>query len=203
MIELLEIVLSPHMVWASVLVFFAFRFKTSFSKLLEAITDRIKNVQGYKKTKDGHEVIFRDLPQSEKDNLFPNSNDSTPNVQPESVGLSVWPEDNTQDISALRQFVKTERASRYLWEYSYLNFFLARHTQLVLDWLISRDVPTTHQEFEEFWQQLIPEEKERSAVLGALSAHFLIVRTGSGPITTTPKGAEYHQWRGPLPKLVK
>jgi len=201
MTELLKVLLSPHIVWGGILVFFAFKFKDSFSKLLGAITDRIKNVQGYKKTKDGHEVIFGSEQQTNDENILPNSSDSAPNVQPETAGQSVWLEDNTEGTIELRQIVKAERATRYLWEYRYLNYFLARHTQLVLDWLVSLESPPTYQLFENFWFQLIPEEKERKTVLDVLSAHYLIQISEAGLINATPKGIEYRQWRGPLPQL--
>ena len=95
MIEYFKIILSPHMVWGGILVFFAFRFKSSFSQLLAAFVDRIKNVQGYKKTKDGHEFTFKDLQSSNEDKVLPNISDSPPIGSPEKTADFVWPEDNT------------------------------------------------------------------------------------------------------------
>ena len=127
MIEFLKVVLTPHIVWAGVLIFFAFRFKGSFSLLLAAITDRINNVKNYKKTKDGHELTF-EAPQPSKDKkVLPNSSDEPPEVTPEKAENSIWPEDNTTDIESIRQEAKKQRAISYLWEYKYLNYFLVRH----------------------------------------------------------------------------
>jgi len=81
------------MVWGGILVFFAFRFKTHLGKLINAATDRIKNVQGYKRTKDGHELIFSDSQPAQS----PTKLESTPvniPIPTDTIGLQ-------QDFEAL------------------------------------------------------------------------------------------------------
>lgn len=201
MVEFLKVILSPHIVWGGILIFFALRFKSSFSSLIGAITDRIKNVRGYKKTKEGHELTFTSAQASSEDKVLPNVSNEPPQGSPEETGNTGWLEDNTQDVNTLNQLVKTERASRYLWEYRYLNYFFARHTQVVLDWFVGCESPPTFELFENFWFHMIPDKNERKIVLDALSAHYLIQASEGGLIEVTPKGREYHQWRGSLPPL--
>jgi hypothetical protein len=188
------------MVWGGIIIFFALRFKSSFGSLLSAITDRIKNVQGYKKTKEGHEVTFKSQTSTE-DKVLPNVSKKPPEGSPERTEDTKWPEDNAQDVNTLKQLVKSERASRYLWEYRFLNYFLVRKTQDVLDWLISCEKPPTIELFDNFWFHVIPDKTEREAVFNALNEHTLIQLTDGALISVTPKGEEYQKWRGPLPPL--
>lgn len=189
MVEFLKVILSPHIVWGGILVFFAFRFKSNFSQLLKAITDRVKNVQGYKKTKEGHELTFRKEQSSENDKILPNTSDNPPTGSPEKIDESIWSEDSTENITLLRELVKPERAMRYLWKYRYLNYFFARHTQLVLDWFVGLESSPSYQLFDNFWFQLIPDKEERQTVIDVLSAHFLIQLT-EGDIMRLPQKVE-------------
>lgn len=201
MIEFLQVMFSPHMVWGGILIFFAFRFKSSFSSLLAAITDRIKNVQGYKKTKEGHELTFNSSQANSEDKVLPNVSNEPPEGSPERTDDTGWSEDNTQDVKTLRELVKTERASRYLWEYRYLNYFLARKTQVVLDWLINCKNPPTIEFFDNYWFHTIPDKNEREVVINVLKGHYLIQLLDGDLISVSPKGNEYQEWRGPLPPL--
>jgi len=199
MIELLKVLLSPHMVWAGVLIFFAFRFKNKFSHLLEAITNRIKHVKKYKKTKDGHEILFEDAQLGKDNKSLPNVSDEPPKAVPEKIEGSDWPEDSISNAEELRNEVKRERTNCYLWQYSYFNIFLARHTQHVLDWFVSHNSPQKLAEFHKYWEALILTEKERNMVVGALGDNFLVELVNGDQLQATPKGKEYQQWRGPLP----
>jgi len=100
---------------------------------------------------------------------------------------------------AIENILKAERATSYLWEYRYLNYFLVYGTQTVLNWLISLSQPTTYSHFDATWLPLIPSANERGAIINALQAHHLI-QVNDGVIQVTPKGKEYQQWRGELPK---
>lgn len=91
-----------------------------------------------------------------------------------------------------------ERARAALWEYRYLNYFFARSTQHVLDWLASLDKRTTLSYFDSFWLPVIPSAKERHAIINALESHYLIALRGE-VIEVSEKGREYLEWRGPLP----
>jgi len=100
----------------------------------------------------------------------------------------------------VEEIVRAERATAYVWEYRYLNYFLVYATQRVLDWLISLGQSTTYNHFDTIWLPLIPSANERSAIISALQAHHL-VQVHDAVIEVTPKGREYQQWRGPLPDV--
>ena len=98
---------------------------------------------------------------------------------------------------AIAQLVRAHIATAYLWESRYLNYFLARATQLALDWLVGLPQPTTYNHYDSFFLPIVPSAYERQAIINALEAHHLITFDGgSNVIAVTPKGLEYHQWRG-------
>lgn len=114
------------------------------------------------------------------------------------VGL---PEDLTpQQRVAIENILRAEKATSYLWEYRYLNYFLVYRTQEVLNWLIGLMQSTTYSHYDATWLPVIPSAQERNAILAALETHHLIQVTDA-VIQVTPKGKEYQQWRGPLPQL--
>lgn len=90
-----------------------------------------------------------------------------------------------------------------MWEYRYLNYYLARGTQLVLDWLIDLPQPTTFSHYDTHWLPIIPSANERQAIITALENHHLIIRDTTDMITVSPKGIEYQEWRGELLPLTK
>ncbi len=96
-----------------------------------------------------------------------------------------------------RQAMQAERAPAHLWEYRYLNHYLALNTQRVLDWLSALPDPPTFTMYDAWWQQVIP-TAERRTVIQVLEEHNLVVMKGE-LIEVTPKEKEYIQWRGPLP----
>jgi hypothetical protein len=98
--------------------------------------------------------------------------------------------------------IQSARATAYLWEYRFLNRFLVRHTQGVLDWLATRAPMLMHQ----IDAELIPfiqSSEERNAIIRALSNHHLITVGADGLVEVTPKGHEYREWRGPLPPVAR
>ena len=104
----------------------------------------------------------------------------------------------------IAQLLRAHIATAYLWEYRYLNYFLARTTQLALDWLVGLTQPTTYSLYDSFFLPIVPAARERQAMITALEGHHLIdLDQGSNVITLTPKGREYHQWRGELPPLPR
>jgi hypothetical protein len=181
-------------------VFFAYRFKSSISKLIEALTDRVKNVKGYKKTKDGHELLFSESQAISENPSLPSVSNEPPKVTADSDTNFLWPEDKTDDVVEVRNSVKEERARAYLWEYRYLNYFLLRHTQMVLDWYFNHE-DATLPKYHEYWKEYIVSEKERGDVVTALTTYNLLVQDGE-TVKLTPKGKEYHEWRGPLPPYI-
>ena len=86
-----------------------------------------------------------------------------------------------------------------LWEYRYLNFFLVRRTQTVLDWLCDRpDLTLTLEAYDAWLLPFVPNPSERAAIIGALRAHHL-VEVDNQTISVTEKGREYRKFRGPIP----
>ena len=103
------------------------------------------------------------------------------------------------EAKQVRELFLAERARAYLWEYRYLNHFLVRGTQMVLDWLASVSERASESLYDTVWLPVIPSAEERKAILLALQAHHLIV-VNNGLIEVTPKGREYISFRGPLPQ---
>ena len=114
---------------------------------------------------------------------------------PQNISLS------HDDANRIRQTFDAERARATLWEYRYLNYFLARSTQQFLDWLISLPMATTVAMVDAWWLPIVPSAAERKAVLDALLMHYLVEIKGQ-LIEVTPKGKEYQKWRGPLPQVA-
>lgn len=108
--------------------------------------------------------------------------------------VTLTPE-QTRQVAGLLQ---SERANALLWEYRYLNFFLARSTQLVLDWIATLSQPISVSLVDSHLQAFILDAQERFAILAALQNHHLVTITNN-LVRITPKGREYLQWRGPLP----
>jgi hypothetical protein len=119
------------------------------------------------------------------------------------VQISGLPEGLSEDQRVrVEQIIRSHIATAYTWEYRYLNYFLARGTQVVLDWLINLPQPTTYAHFDSTWLPLIPSAEERQAIIIALRNHHLILQDAADMISVTAKGREYQQWRGPLPPLT-
>jgi len=118
-----------------------------------------------------------------------------PSAEPASLppGLTLSPDEQQKLI----EFIKAERARAALWEYRFLNLYLVRNTQRVLDWLTSLGQRTTVRLFDAFWAPFIPNPEERKAILDALANNHIIQISGE-LIEVTPKGWEYIQWRGYL-----
>lgn len=121
----------------------------------------------------------------------------------DQIPISGLPADLTpQQKTTIEQLIRSHIATEYIWEYRYLNYFLARGTQHVLDWLIDLPQATTFSHFDAMWLPIIPSANERQAILSALQNHHLIQQDDSEIIVVTPKGREYQEWRGELPPLT-
>ncbi len=96
--------------------------------------------------------------------------------------------------------IQSERANAALWEYRYLNQFLVRSTQLVLDWIAGLPNGISTAFFDSQLQAHISLANERFAILNALQRHHLI-SVRDGLIQVTDKGREYLSWRGPMPPI--
>ena len=116
------------------------------------------------------------------------------------VAVAGLPNDLTpQQKQSVEQLIRSHIATAYIWEYRYLNFFLVRVTQQVLDWLSGLPQATTYAHYDSIWLPITPSANERQAIINALDAHHLIQIDANGMISVTPKGYEYLKWRGVLP----
>lgn len=110
------------------------------------------------------------------------------------AGVSLPPD----QLQSLQHLIQSERTNAATWEYRFLNLFLVRGTQVVLDWLASLRDPIGLRLLDSQLQPWIHDARERTAILSALESHRL-VEVVNELVSVTPKGREYIQWRGPLP----
>lgn len=192
-LEYLKVLLSAQVVAGAVIVAFLLRFKPEIGNLLNRIA-KIKFPGGEVSTS-----------QIERSNEELPAKGEQPQPQPAEPSRTALLPGNlpigTEQMQSLQEAFQAERARAFLWEYRYLNYFLARSSQRVLDWLAGLGVRTTTDTFDAFWLPVFPNAQERQAIIGALQAHYLVVLAGE-LIEVTPKGREYLQWRGPLPGEV-
>jgi hypothetical protein len=181
-LEILKLLLSPQVVGGACVLIFIFCFRSEVKALLGRVA---------KISFGGAEV---DMPQAQR-------LESAEKPQPAQLTLSLaaGAKEEHIDAASLRERLDAERARAATWEYRYLNYFLARATQVVLDWLASLTVRTTKSMYDTYWTPLVVSAEEREAIMTALQAHHLI-QIKDDLIEVTPKGREYISWRGPLPK---
>jgi len=187
-LEYLKVALSVQVVAGIVTLVLFKRFAVDIRALLA----RIAHI----KLPGGAEVSTPQLERVTDKNLPPKGvpdlpADATPTL-PEGIHLT------PDQAGAVAEAFRAERARAYLWEYRYLNYFLAAGTQRVLDWLAGLKERTTYGMYDSWWLPIFPNANERRAIIDALQAHHLITMEGE-LITVTPKGHEYLGWRGPLP----
>jgi hypothetical protein len=185
-LEYLKVVLSTPVICGIIFLILFCKFSAEFRNLI----NRISTVRF------GGSEINVSQREREKEGLPENTE------VPKPVGAPKLPETitlNQEQGKIISDVLQAERATAYLWEYRYLNFFLARRTQEALDWLASLPAPPTLHLADSFFVNLPLDE--RKAILDALKNHHL-VDDANALLTVTPKGHEYLQWRGPLPPLV-
>jgi hypothetical protein len=184
-LEYLRVILSAPPMGAATVIMFLLLFREDIKALLL----RVASIR----LPGGTELL---TPQSQRQEE--ETNTPLPEVQLPVVEIANL---STQQRQEIENLIKSERANAYQWEYRYLNHFLVRGTQVVLDWLASMPQPVSIHFASSFWLPIIPSTDERVAIVKALEAHQLIQVKGDG-IEVTPKGREYLQWRGPLPPVV-
>ena len=187
-LEYLKAILSPQVIAGAV----AFTFLCIFREDIKALFLRIAKIR----LPGGTEVS---TPQAAKSEEAPDDKPLPKPPPQDSVSLPLPDKLDKKELEEVRALFDAERARAYLWEYRYLNYFLALHTQQVLDWLASLPSRTSVMLFDTVWLPAIPSVEERRAIIDALQAHYL-VQIENGLIEVSPKGREYIQWRGPLPE---
>lgn len=185
-LEYIKVLLTAPVLFSIVALIFFNLFKED----IKALILRIAKI----KLPGGAEVSTpqTDQPTIENENKAP--------VIKNDVAVVGLPNDLTpQQQQLVEQIIRSHIATAYIWEYRYLNYFLVRVTQQVLDWLAALPHATTYAYYDSVWLPIIPSARERQVVINALDAHHLILTDTTGMIIVTPKGREYLEWRGVLP----
>ncbi|MCG8430929.1 MAG: hypothetical protein MJA29_07140 [Candidatus Omnitrophica bacterium] len=184
-LDYLKVLLTWPVVFLIVALIFIFKFKED----LKALILRIAKI----KLPGGTELT---TPQSKR--LKEEELKTLPKTDTESLA-QMLPDGLTSDQrDAVEKLLSSHKATSYLWEYRYLNYYLVFNTQIVLDWFIGLNQPIAYSFYDSTWLPTISSANEREAIITALQAHHLIQQDTSGLITVTPKGKEYHEWRGPM-----
>ncbi|OHE76359.1 MAG: hypothetical protein A2107_02610 [Verrucomicrobia bacterium GWF2_62_7] len=185
-LDYLKVLLSTQVVAGVACLAFLWMFREDIKALLLR-TAKIK-------FPGGAEVLTS---QAAKQEEKAGESDKLPSPPKDEVKLPVTLQPD--DMKKVVELFQAERARAYLWEYRYLNYFLAYRTQKVLDWLASLSSRTSCDLYDAFWLPHIPSAEERKAIIVALQAHYLII-IQNNLVEVTPKGREYIQWRRPLPE---
>lgn len=187
-LEYIKAFLSLQVVAGALVITFFFMFKGEIRSLLMR-RFKIKLPWGAEVSASQIEKANEELPARGK-----KPSATAPDAPSLPENLTLTPE----QVKTLEEAFAAERARVALWEYRYLNYFFARSTQHVLDWLASLDKRITLSYFDSFWLPVIPSAKERHAIINVLESHYLIALRGE-VIEVSEKGREYLEWRGPLP----
>ena len=193
-LEYLKVLLSPQLIAGGIATAFLWIFRPE----LRSLFNRIAKI----KLPGGTELSTSQIDRSNEE--LPAKGEQPKPLPAESSEVVALPSNLTlspEHLQTLEEAFAAERARAFLWEYRYLNYFLARSSQRALDWLAGLSVRTTIPTFDAFWLPIFPNAQERQAIVTALQAHYLIILVGE-MIEVTPKGREYLQWRGPLPDEV-
>lgn len=186
-LEYLKAFLTPTFVGGCVVVFTLLRYDAQFKTLINRIW-RVKFPGGEFETSQ-IEKAQEDIKGSSEPLSITKTEEET---LPENLTLT------PEQLEIVTQHINAANMAARLWEYRFLNFFLARASQRVLDWLAALDHKVTTTLFDSIWLPIIPSLQERVAIIHALENHYLITCMGE-LIEVTPKGREYIEWRGPLP----
>lgn len=188
-LEYLKVILTAPVLFSVIIGVFIFSFKED----IKALILRIAKI----KLPGGTEVS---TPQSNRDS----EEESKELPNPSGVSVDGIPSGLTpEQQKTIEELIRSHIGNTYLWEYRYLNYYLARGTQVVFDWLVGLPQSTTYAHYDSFWLPLLPSANERQSIINALQNHHLIIHDGAtNMITVSPKGREYHEWRGELPPLT-
>ncbi len=187
-LEFIKVFLSAHMV----ISFLTIIFICTFRKEIAGLITRVLLI----KFPGGGELS---MSQSQKSSVESSIKKDPPSVPapsdlPSGLHLTV------EQVKTIQELIQSERVNAYLWEYRYLNFFLVRGTQYVLDWLATLQQRPNLRLYDNIWSPIISNPVERQAILNALQQHHLI-NIMDDLIEVTDKGREYLGWRGPMPAL--
>jgi hypothetical protein len=188
-LDFLKVLSSPQIIVSFAVIVFLFWFRAD----LKALIGRIAMI----KFPGGGELHTSQLERTKED--LPPKGEVPPPTPAEGSAAKPDPASSASEAKDFKDRYEAERAKAYLWEYRYLNLFLAPMTQRVLDWFAGFNGRTTLSAADSYWLPFISVAQERIAIMNALQAHYLII-INNDFVEITPKGREYIQWRGPLSK---
>ncbi|TAJ07244.1 MAG: hypothetical protein EPO61_14885 [Nitrospirae bacterium] len=163
-LEYMKVLFSAPVIFGVVALAFLMMFRKDIAGLIGRIF-RIKFPGGSEIIASQQERVQEDIAPRQQP---PALADQTQILLP--VGINVSQEQAQQ----IRQLIQSERANAALWEYRYLNLFLVRSTQAVLDWLATLPQPVSRNFFDSFLQPFIPDANERGAIFAAIQSHHLV-----------------------------
>ncbi len=131
------------------------------------------------------------LPSVENPPSLPEPAGASTHLVPEGIHLT------PEAATAVENVIRSQQAEARTWEFRFLNAFLVRHTQEILDWFVNAPQPVTIGSFEATWVERVSPATERQAVLSALENYDLIRRNGDF-FNVTQKARDYIAWRGAL-----
>ncbi|MDO9287338.1 MAG: hypothetical protein Q7T83_00950 [Thermodesulfovibrionales bacterium] len=181
-LEYLKVLFSAPVVSAIIVIIFLKLYRGNIGALI----DRINKI----KLPGGSEISN---PQLENLSTETSIIDKTSH-EPQSSNIQNLQEDKLETIKSL---YTSERARAYFWEYNYLNYYLVPSTQNVLSWLASLPSSSSLSLIDNLLLPLIPDTKERQAILSALEKHYLI-SIENNLLSVTPKGIEYLEWKNQI-----
>jgi hypothetical protein len=151
-LDYLKVLLSGPPVAGSIAIVFLFLFRGEILSLIARVA-RIRFPGG---------EVFTSQQDRAKADIAPN--DELPDVpqgeQPQlPASITLTPQQAKEIVDVLQ----SERANTYLWEYRYLNLFLARSTQVVLDWLGTLQQPVSMNLVDSYLLPFVPSAQERAA----------------------------------------
>ncbi len=176
-LEYLKSLLSVQMVTAYIIILFIKKYDEQIKEYFKYLTIKLPG---------GTEISTSQLEKVKSEK----SEADKVSSEPQSAAPNIPAQDDT-----FKKLYESERARSYFWEYSYLNYFLAKTTQRVLDYLASLTAPISISLYDSLLLRIVSDSAERKAIIDALQRHFLIT-IENDLITVTPKGREYIQWRG-------
>lgn len=187
-LQFVEILVSPQIIAAGMFLFVLLKFGHRFGQLATVLEKRFAKDTLTANTPAGSLKI--EQPETDP-------RDNNKEIKDANIGKL----ETSEDIKSLKDALQSQNTISRLWEYRYLNYFLVRQTQTVLDWFSNIGIPTVSTEvFNAVMLNLIPDQVSRQAILDALKHHYLI-QGEDNSLSITDKGREYIGWRGPLPPI--
>lgn len=127
-LEFFKVFWSPHFLWVSCLLFLSFRFRSSFSSILDAIANKIPHLSGV----DSKNVGLKFSNTIKQPDTPKISDSSFPKIVPGDITINSGYEKGLTNVEHLRAIASYYRISGINYHYGYLDSFLDRYHLLFL-----------------------------------------------------------------------